>query len=179
MALAKLLDLDKVRFAQKLFGVLPLHACDESHPLLADGERSFSCPQSRHAGLPDALLEDAARAQRVRLLAHEVRAGYSLFESFDARFVMHLGHPEYTPSRLAFEYQRDRGLGRGDVARPVGVDLQRPAPRALPHGEALFARWLRGLRLPASRSADGALRERSSHRSACPGTPRWRWSPRP
>jgi homoserine O-succinyltransferase len=123
MALAQLLGIAKVRFARKLFGVYPL-------------EGYGPCPQSRHAGLDREQLEAAARSGAVRVLS-----GETILESGDRRYLMHLGHPEYTPARLRFEYERDRALGRADVAPPHGVAVD-AASSPLPHGYEFFARWL-------------------------------------
>jgi homoserine O-succinyltransferase len=123
MALAQLLGVGKVRFARKLFGVYAL-------------EGFGPCAQSRHAGLDPVQLGDAEVRGQVRVLA-----GDTIVESVDGRYLMHLGHPEYTPARLRFEYLRDRELGRGDVGQPHGVSGAPPAS-PLPHGYAFFADWL-------------------------------------
>jgi homoserine O-succinyltransferase len=126
MALAHLLGIAKVRFARKLFGVYPLAGYGP-------------CAQSRHAGLDLAQLAEADRRGLVRVLS-----GDTLLESRDRRYLMHLGHPEYTPARLRFEYLRDRELGRADVDPPgdVGCDA---ADAPLPHGYSFFAHWLASL----------------------------------
>ncbi|MDB4974237.1 MAG: metA [Myxococcaceae bacterium] len=141
MALAKLLGLEKHSFARKLFGVYPLTPVPSRHPLLR-GSAPFACAQSRHSGIAEAILSAAEQARIVRLLAHSPEAGHSIFESEDRRFLVHLGHPEYTPARLGFEYRRDRELGRSDVPLPAGVDLAQPAAAPLPHGRDFFAAWL-------------------------------------
>jgi hypothetical protein len=41
---------------------------------------------------------------------------------------MHLGHPEYAPVRITFEWQRDRAAGRADVAAPRGFDPEGVTP---------------------------------------------------
>ncbi|MET0286655.1 MAG: homoserine O-succinyltransferase, partial [Polyangiales bacterium] len=142
MALAHLLGVGKVRFARKLFGVYAL-------------EGYGPCAQSRHAGLDPVQLSDAAVRGQVRVLS-----GDTLVESVDGRYMMHLGHPEYTPARLRFEYLRDRELGRGDVDPPHGVGSDATAS-PLPHGYAFFGRWL----------------ERVAHESGRASTPEPRQSP--
>ncbi|HEX5656233.1 MAG TPA: homoserine O-succinyltransferase [Polyangiales bacterium] len=123
MALAQLLGVGKVRFARKLFGVYPL-------------EGFGPCAQSRHAGLDLTQLGEAEAHGSVRVLA-----GDTLVESTDGRYLMHLGHPEYTPARLRFEYLRDRELGRADVDPPLAVEDD-ASPSPLPHGITFFANWL-------------------------------------
>jgi homoserine O-succinyltransferase len=145
MALGKLLGIEKASFAHKLLGVYPLARCTQGRVLFDDTSESFDCAQSRHAGIDDAVLEAAERAGTVHLLAHSASSGYTIFESTDRRYLAHLGHPEYTPARLAFEYQRDRQLGRSDVPPPWGVDLAQAEPHALPHGRRFLTGWLREL----------------------------------
>jgi homoserine O-succinyltransferase len=142
MALGKLLGLEKAGFQHKLFGVYPLARRVTGRALFDDESASFLCAQSRHAGIEDAALEAAARAGEVHLLAHSADAGYTIFESADGRYLAHLGHPEYAPARLAFEYQRDRRLGRADVAAPHAVDLERAEAVALPPGRRFLTGWL-------------------------------------
>ncbi|MET0342088.1 MAG: homoserine O-succinyltransferase [Polyangiales bacterium] len=134
LALGKLLGIEKVRYAQKLFGVYPLRMRD-------DGS-TVHCAQSRHAGIDDAVLEHAEARGEVRLLAHGAQSGYSVFESADGLWTAHLGHPEYELARLVFEYRRDRAAGRTDVIAPVGVDLTDPPRAPETHGPRFFAAWL-------------------------------------
>lgn len=75
----------------------------------------FWCAHSRHSGVLEASLNEAHEDGRVRVLATGREAGPTLFESADGRFLMHVGHPEYEPARLAEEGARDARLGRADV----------------------------------------------------------------
>jgi len=142
MALAKQLEIDKVNFPKKLFGVFELRTLEPEHALLAPTGDRFGCPQSRHAGIEDSALEKAAKDGRVRLLAHGPDAGYSLFESTDGRYVMQLGHPEYDAQRLVYEYRRDAALQRKEVSEPANVDLDEPVTSWIAHRESFFKRWL-------------------------------------
>lgn len=135
LALAWQLGIEKCAFEHKLFGLYDL----------TDGTTGgvFQCPQSRHAGIADDVLERAAAEGRVRLLAHGPEAGYSIFESHDGQRLMHLGHPEYDAERLVFEYRRDLALGRSDVSAPAQLDVAHPFTSWLAHRDSFFARWLR------------------------------------
>ncbi len=146
LALAHLVGVEKVRFEKKLFGVYPLSNLSPEDGVLAGADDVFSCPQSRHSGIADARLERAANEGAVRLLAHSNAAGFSIFESADRRFLMHLGHPEYEPARLAFEYTRDQRAGRSDVERPHGFDVDRPLSTWRSHATEFFGGWARSLR---------------------------------
>lgn len=146
MALAKLLGVEKQRYARKLFGVYPMRS------LVEGGEVSY-CAQSRHAGYEDRTLEEHASSDTLELLMHSDQVGYSVFRSADRRFVMHLGHPEYDAERLVFEYVRDRALGRADVAAPHGLDLAAPSQSFRSHGRQFFAAWLETLARERSSAA--------------------------
>lgn len=139
MALAGMLGIPKVVFPKKLFGVYENAALEPGHPLVPG---RFVCAQSRHSGIVDAELERAQADGRVRLLGHAPETGYTVFETVDERWLMHLGHPEYEGERLAFEWERDRGLGRKDVDPPHDFDVSAPVTRWREHRETLFARWL-------------------------------------
>ena len=100
----------------------------------------FYCPQSRHAGLPDAAMESAQRQGRLRLLSHGEQVGYTIFETPDQRQLMHLGHPEYNVGRILGEMERDRA--RGDVPPPENFDADHPQTLWRSHRNLLFQQWL-------------------------------------
>ena len=143
LALARVVGVDKVLFPKKLFGVFQNRNLDPLHPISGEFDDLFSCAHSRHSGIADRDLEDASERGLVRLLSHAPETGYSIFESSDRRFFMHLGHPEYEASRLVHEWQRDQGLGRADVERPFNFDPDQPKNVWRSHRNALFAEWLR------------------------------------
>jgi homoserine O-succinyltransferase len=143
MALAKLVGIEKVRLPRKLFGVFPNRSLDPLHPITGDTDDMFWCPQSRHSGIENSALEAASERGDVRLLSQSDEAGYSIFETPDHRYVMHLGHPEYEPERLVFEYQRDAAAGRSDVAPPVNVNLERPLNTWRSHRNEFFSQWIK------------------------------------
>jgi homoserine O-succinyltransferase/O-acetyltransferase len=145
LALAKKVGLDKVLFRKKLFGVFQNRSLDRDHEITGDFDDSFSCAHSRHSGIPDSVLEDAQESGLVRLLSHGLETGYTIFESADRRFLMHLGHPEYEASRLVHEWQRDQALGRSDVERPSNFDPENPSNLWRSHRNELFSQWLRFL----------------------------------
>jgi homoserine O-succinyltransferase len=143
LALAKLLGIEKRCYPQKLFGVFQNRRLAAKGQLLGNGGERFWCAQSRHSGIGDDVLECAEKAGIVRLLAHAPETGYTVFETPDHAYVMHLGHPEYEPSRLVEEWERDAKLGRPDVAPPANLDLRAPRNIWYDHRTALFADWLR------------------------------------
>jgi homoserine O-succinyltransferase len=124
-------------------------------PLHGDFDDAFFCAHSRHSGIDDRALEEAHARGQVALLAHGSETGYTIFESADRRFLMHLGHPEYEASRLVHEWQRDQSLGRIDVQRPQNFDPDNPANVWRSHRNELFSKWLRFL---DARSVDDGSR---------------------
>jgi homoserine O-succinyltransferase len=130
-------------YAQKLFGVFETRNLNRSHPVIGDLDDIFWCVQSRHSGISDHDLETAQSQGLVNLLAHSPNGGYTIFESSDRRFLMHLGHPEYEAQRLVEEYHRDVSLGRTDVLPPANLDVKNPINRWRSHGLEFFAQWVR------------------------------------
>ena len=147
LALARFVGIQKVNLAQKLFGLFETRNLKPRHPITGGLDDWFWCPQSRHAGIPDAVLEAAAKRRQVRLLAHSGDAGYTIFETPDHRFVMHLGHHEYNSRRLVTEAVRDRRKGRTDVGPPRNFDLGNPVNRWRANRNEFYSAWIRHLYL--------------------------------
>ncbi|MGA2450526.1 MAG: homoserine O-succinyltransferase [Polyangiaceae bacterium] len=146
MALAKLLGIEKRSFSEKLFGVYSNRNLSPGRGVLGESDDLFYCAHSRHSGIHDDDLEQAADRGVVRLLSHGALTGYSVFATVDGRFLMHLGHPEYDAERLVTEWRRDSALGRTDVGPPYNFDPEAPANLWRAHGMTFFARWLTNLR---------------------------------
>jgi len=147
LALANYIGLDKVMYDRKLFGIYPTRNLDRSHRITGELDDIFWTPQSRHSGIRDRDLEDAERDKRVNLLAYNEESGYTIFESCDRRFMMHLGHPEYQTDRLADEYYRDVERGRSDVMPPVNYDLEHPVNQWRSHSLEFFLQWIKSVYL--------------------------------
>jgi homoserine O-succinyltransferase len=143
LALAKQLDIDKELLPKKLFGVFQNRSLSLEAGVLGE---PFWCAHSRHSGIRDDVLERAAADGRVDLFSYGSETGYSIFGSSDGRYLMHLGHPEYDEHRLAFEWERDRSVGRADVEAPRNFDPESPKAIWRSHCAILFSRWLASLR---------------------------------
>jgi homoserine O-succinyltransferase/O-acetyltransferase len=143
LALAKFLGIEKTVLPKKVFGVFETKNLNRDHRITGDMDDVFCCPQSRHSGIPDDVLELERDKGRITLLAHAKDTGYIIFESSDQRFLMHLGHLEYEPGRLIEEYNRDMKLGRGDVDKPVNFDLDNPINTWRAHRNEFFAQWIK------------------------------------
>ncbi len=153
LALAKMVGIEKEMFNEKLFGVYETRNLDRSHPVTGELDDVFWCVQSRHSGISDAVLERERSAGKLNLLAHAQHGGYTIFESADRRFLMHLGHPEYEAQRLVEEYRRDAALGRSDVPLPANLDVNKPVNRWRSHGLEFFAQWIRYIYEPTSKES--------------------------
>jgi homoserine O-succinyltransferase len=105
----------------------------------------FWCPQSRLSGIPDPAMIQARDKGIVSLLAHSPEAGYTIFESADHRYLMHLGHPEYNARRLVEEYLRDLQAGRPGVEPPKNLSLENPLNRWKGQGAEFFFQWIRSI----------------------------------
>jgi homoserine O-succinyltransferase len=138
-----MIGIDKTNFERKLFGAFLTRNTERHHPITGDTDDVFWCPQSRHSGIDDATLERQQLLGNVRLLAYEERSGYTIFESMDQHYLMHLGHPEYEPERLVLEYARDRSQGRDDVDPPANINLDRPMNTWRSHRNEFFSQWIK------------------------------------
>ncbi|GBU21921.1 homoserine O-succinyltransferase [Fibrobacteres bacterium R8-0-B4] len=145
LALAKYLGIDKVAYAKKVFGVYKTVNLNHDHRITGEMDDWFWCPQSRHSGIEDTVLERERDKGGVNLLAHAEGAGYVIFESSDTRFLIHLGHPEYEPERLIEEYNRDAAKRRADVEPPKNVDLNNPKNLWRSHRTEFFTQWIKYL----------------------------------
>ncbi len=143
LALAKFLGIDKVVYPEKIFGVFETTNLDRNHPITGEMDDVFWCAQSRHAGIPDEVLELERDKGNIHPLAYAKDAGYMIFESTDQRFLIHLGHPEYEPRRLVEEYLRDRNKGRTDVKAPRNLDIDNPVNTWRSHRTEFFSQWIK------------------------------------
>ena len=142
LALAKMLDIPKEVYGQKLFGVFDTQNLNCQHRVTGSFGATFPCPVSTNAGIANDVWEQAAREGKVRLLARADGAGYLIAESADGRFLIHVGHPEYGPARLPEEYARDCSRGLADIAPPQNVDLAEPIFDWADQSRRFFQKWV-------------------------------------
>jgi homoserine O-succinyltransferase len=143
LALAKHIGIDKVTYPKKVFGIFKTRNLNNDNSITGHLDDEFWCPQSRFAGIPDDVLEKEQASGRINLLAHAPETGYTIFETPDHRFVMHLGHPEYNSGRLIQEAERDRLKGREDVEPPVNFDVGNPKNLWRSHRNEFFGSWIK------------------------------------
>ncbi len=143
LAIAKFMEIEKEVYDKKIFGVFETENLYQHHIITGGLDDVFWCPYSSFSRLPDKPLEKARDEGKINLLAHSDEAGYIIFESIDHKFIVHLGHPEYTPWRLVEEYQRDLKKDRTDVEPPVNLDIKNPQNRWRGHCLDFFAQWIK------------------------------------
>lgn len=143
LAIAKFLGIDSVLSDKKVFGVFETYNLNRNHRITGDLDDVFWCPQSRHSGFPETVMEQERDKGTINLLAYSKEAGYTIIESTDHRFLMHLGHLEYEPNRLVEEYERDVKKGRTDVPPPANFDINKPVNRWRGNRAEFFQQWIK------------------------------------
>ncbi|MDH5559999.1 MAG: homoserine O-succinyltransferase [Deltaproteobacteria bacterium] len=143
MALSKMIGIEKIIYDKKLFGIYPTKNLAHDHSIVGDLDDCFYCPQSRHAGYEDQTLESERDIGNINLLAYSEEAGYTIFETTDKRFLVHLGHPEYNAGRLVEESLRDRLKKRDDVLDPVNFNLDNPINNWRSQRFVFFSHWIK------------------------------------
>ncbi|MGL1934789.1 MAG: homoserine O-succinyltransferase [Fibrobacterales bacterium] len=147
IAIAKWMGINKMQYPTKLFGIYEGVNLDRQHPITGEIDDHFWCPQSRHSGIEDSVLEAAEKEGSIALLAHGQEAGYFMFESPDHRFFVHLGHPEYNSGRIVDEAIRDQQNPREDVHPPVHFDIEKPVNVWRSHRNEFFSQWIKHIYL--------------------------------
>ncbi len=147
LALAYFNGIEKKVFPRKIFGVYPLKNINRDHPITGELDDIFMSPQSRYAGIEDKLLEERASSEDLSLLAYSKETGYSIFETADKRFLMHLGHPEYETERLVNEYKRDLEKGITAIQKPFNLDIDHPLNTWRSHSLEFFTQWVKDVYL--------------------------------
>ena len=141
MALAYMVGISKLTFKEKLFGVFELENLAKCHPIMSALDDNFFCPQSRIAGTSNDEMELAQSRGDINLLAFGEKGGYSIFETADQKQIMHMGHPEYNSSRLAFEAKRDSSVP--NVPEIHNFDFNNPKNIWRMHRNTFFQQWIR------------------------------------
>ncbi len=142
MVTADRLGIEPEVYEHKLFGVFDAHSPGPAHDVSGNGDGRFHCPHSRFAGLNPRSVAEAVDDGRARLLGTGTDCGPFIVESKDRFWTGHLGHMEYPPERLLFEWKRDQKAGRTDVPAPAGIDPDRPVLLWQTHRRAIVDRWL-------------------------------------
>ena len=141
IALGKAMGMDEEVYENKLFGVF---SAQSVVPGVSFGDENgrFHCPHSRFAGISAASLDRTVKNGDARILASGPETGPFIFESRDLCFLGHTGHPEYPPSRLVHEWERDREKGQPGVAPSAHFNPEQPDNTWESHTKAFFSYWL-------------------------------------
>ena len=128
---------------QKLSGVYSHHTQFAHEKLTRGFDDEFWVPHSRYAEVTKADYQSVAN---LNILAESEQAGVYLVASEDKRQVFVTGHPEYDPTTLDDEYQRDVKAG---ISPAVPVNYYRdnnpenkPSSKWRSHGSLLFNNWI-------------------------------------
>ena len=140
MAMAYLLGVKKVVYERKMFGVFKLQNQTLNHPIMETTENKFFCPQSRNAGMDNYGIEKAEQNGDLTALAYSEEVGYPIYETPDHKQIVHLGHPEYNSSRLAYEAERDKD--NANVPPVKNFDFGNPVNVWKNHRHSFFQKWL-------------------------------------
>ncbi len=150
MALTKELGIDKDNLKEKLFGVFKTRNLDQHHPITGDLDDFFMCPQSRRSGYSNENLEKERDKGKIKLLAVSDHAGYTIFESTDQRFLIHLGHPEYNSGRLVEEHHQDPSGAPDDSKVIENFCLEKPLNSWRSHRNEFFGQWIKNIYMETS-----------------------------
>ena len=141
MAMAYLLGVKKIVYEKKMFGVFELKNTAPDHPIMAATDDKFVCPQSRNAGMDSDDIEKAESRGDLKALAYSEEVGYPIYETPDHKQVIHLGHPEYNSSRLAYEAKRDVDNPR--VPPISNFDFKNPSNVWKMHRHTFYQQWVK------------------------------------
>lgn len=139
LAMGKFLGIEKQNYAKKIFGVFPSKNLTQ-HPVTASFGDSFFCPHSRYAGFDEDNLKRQESEGIIKILAASEETGSFMFASTEKNFVAHIGHPEYDPERILFEYHRDQAAGLNSV--PLYFNTEKPEYNWEKSGTEFFTNWI-------------------------------------
>ncbi len=143
LAMAAFLEIPREDYKRKLFGVYETENLIEDHHIMGAMDDTFWCPQSRHSGVADEVLELEREKGTLNLLAYASGVGYVIAETADQRFLMHFGNPEYKASTIVEQYRQEHQRLGEKAVKPANFDLADPINRWRGHRTALFQEWIR------------------------------------
>lgn len=136
----------KEMYERKVSGVYPQYPTRAGHPLFAGMEAPYMVPNSRYSGVAAA---DIEAAPGIEIAASSPDSGVYMVSSLEAPEHYILGHSEYAPGTLDFEYHRDLAKGINPSVPvnyyPDDDPALEPVDRWHSHAVGLFTNWLRSL----------------------------------
>lgn len=133
----------KQMYTRKISGVFPQYPAVENHELFRGMETPYMVPNSRYCGVSRTDIDNHPRLQ---VAAVSDESGVYMIDALDAPEHYILGHSEYAPGTLDFEYHRDlaKGINPSIPANyyPDDDPEREPVDRWHSHAVGLFTNWL-------------------------------------
>lgn len=133
----------KQMYTRKISGVFPQYPAVENHELFSGMETPYMVPNSRYCGVSRTDIDNHPRLQ---VAAVSDESGVYMVDALDAPEHYILGHSEYAPGTLDFEYHRDlaKGINPSIPANyyPDDDPEREPVDRWHSHAVGLFTNWL-------------------------------------
>lgn len=133
----------KQMYTRKISGVFPQYPAVENHELFRGMEMPYMVPNSRYCGVSRTDIDNHPRLQ---VAAVSDESGVYMVDALDAPEHYILGHSEYAPGTLDFEYHRDlaKGINPSIPANyyPDDDPEREPVDRWHSHAVGLFTNWL-------------------------------------
>lgn len=133
----------KVLLTSKLSGVFEHKVYNHTNPIFRGFDDVFYAPHSRHSTV---LKEDIVPHQELEIISESDDSGVYIVMGRNGREFYILGHPEYSPGTLDFEYHRDLNLGLNPhVPDNYYIDNdpnKGPIVRWRSHANLLYSNWL-------------------------------------
>ena len=133
----------KVLLTSKLSGVFEHKVYNHTNPIFRGFDDVFYAHHSRHSTV---LKEDIVPHQELEIISESDDCGVYIVMGRNGREFYILGHPEYSPGTLDFEYHRDLNLGLNPhVPDNYYIDNDPnngPIVRWRSHANLLYSNWL-------------------------------------
>ena len=133
----------KHRLKKKMFGVFKHTLNKDGVKLLRGFDNEFYVPHSRHT---EVLREDVLKIPELKILSESEESGLYIVATKEGKQIFVMGHSEYDPGSLKWEYDRDIAKGMEmDVPKnyyPDDDPTKEPIVRWRSHANLLFSNWL-------------------------------------
>ncbi|KEH90126.1 homoserine O-acetyltransferase MetA [Clostridium novyi] len=133
----------KHRLKKKMFGVFKHTLNKDGVKLLRGFDNEFYVPHSRHT---EVLREDVLKIPELKILSESEESGLYIVATKEGKQIFVMGHSEYDPGSLKWEYDRDIAKGMEmDVPKnyyPNDDPTKEPIVRWRSHANLLFSNWL-------------------------------------
>ena len=142
LAIAKYLGIDKRILSDKLFGVHGARVSSEAECYVGPSRTHLCLPMSTFALLDETQIARSSPGPLKSLAVHP-QMGHLMLSTVDDRFVMMLGHPEYTVKTLHDEWVRDLDRDIPYTRRYSAEDFTDMAEKLESAGVPILSNWVR------------------------------------